>query len=116
MMCTTDAGLVGHLKTVRHMAGKRDVQHGCLHAVVLNDIGHGRNQHTCLPRESAPRLHDNLQMRITSFQSYKQFDQVFNIIIPVCHKMTATKVKPLYLTEEMAETLLYRLQCSFQVV
>jgi len=116
LVSTTDTGFVRHLQTIGHMTGEGDIEHGCLHAVVFNDISHGGQQHTCLPSEGAPRLHDDLQLRITLFQRSEHTYQVFDVIVTMGHQVTATQVEPLNLREEMSELLFYHRQRTFLVV
>ena len=66
-----DSRLIGHFQAVRHMACKRGIDNGRLHALILHDIHHFGHQVAGAPREGAPRLQNHMQMRMPLFESTK---------------------------------------------
>lgn len=106
--------LVGHLQTVGHVAGERDIENGGLNAVVLDDIDDLRHKRPCLPGEGAARLEDDMQVGIATMQALQDMNKVFNVIVLARHQMSATKIKPFELWEPLAELRFKVLQCMLQ--
>ena len=114
MFSATDFREIGHFQTIRHVTGKADIEDSRTDALVLNNIDHRRHQWTCLPGESAARLKDDLQMRITLVESLHDAYQTLNVIIGTGHQMAPTEIDPLNLREPTGELFFYMLQRTLE--
>ena len=100
---STHGGPIGHLQTVGHVAGKRDIEDGGTDAVIGHDVHDARNQRPCLPPERRTGFEDDAEPRIPLVQAFEQGYEVFDVIVTTGHQMATAQVEPLDLLEPSAK-------------
>ena len=100
-----DGGLVGHLETVGHVAGKGYVEYGGAYAVVLDDVDHGRYQRARLPAECAAGLEYDLEVGVALLEVAQESYQVVGVVALAGHQVAAAHVEPFDLRQQVAESL-----------
>ena len=99
----SDCRLVGHLKAVGHVVGKRHIYNGGLDAAVFNNIYHSCFQISCLPAKCAARLKYHFKIGVTLLECFEHAHQMVGVISLASHQVTAPHVDPLELWHEFAE-------------
>ena len=109
LMSTQNNRFVWHFQTVRHVAGKRNIQHDGIYPSIINFIFNRSHQTTGIPGKRTSRLQDYPQMRITGPEITQDPDQFIFIVTGMRHQMPSTKINPFQQREKTPETLLHSL-------
>lgn len=114
--CLCDARLVRHFQTVGHVAGKRGINNSGTYPAVLHNIEHRDLQVARPPCESAPRLHDDMQVWMTLFESLQHLDQMVTVVVGTRHQMSPAHIEPFQLRQPLGELFLESYKHLFQVI
>ena len=102
---TTDAGPVGHLETIGHVAGEADIEDGGLDAFVADDVDDTRHEGTGLPGEGAAGFEDDTKVGVALTQGLYLGNEEVDVVVLACHEVAATQVEPLEAVEPGSELL-----------
>ena len=99
-----DAGTVGHLQDIRHVAGGRNVQDGDVHAVV-DDVQHLAHQDAGADGDRLARFQVDLQV-VFPLEIPDQFHQAIDVVPFAGDVVAAPQVEPFHPRQELSELLL----------